>query len=116
MTYYVIKIVVTTILIVAISEIARRSSFFGGLLASVPLISVLAILWLYIDTKDVEKVSALALSVFWLVMPSLALFVALPVLLRSGVDFYASMLLSIAITVACYWIMVMVLHYFGIKL
>jgi len=55
--YYLTKIAITTLLIVVISEIAKRSSFFGALLASIPLVSVLAMLWLYIDTKDAMKVS-----------------------------------------------------------
>jgi hypothetical protein len=101
---------------VAISEISKRSSFIGALLASIPLISVLAILWLYIDTKDVAKVSALATSVFWLVLPSLALFVALPLLLKQGFNFYFSIVLSIGITICCYWLMVTILNHYGIKL
>ena len=80
--YYLIKIAVTTILIVAISEVAKRSSLVGAILASVPLVSVLAMIWLYIYTKDVNKVSDLASSVFWLVLPSLALFLVLPELLK----------------------------------
>ena len=82
MIYYVAKIAITTILIVAISEIAKRSSFAAALLASIPLVSVLAMLWLYVDTKDVAKVSALATSVFWLVLPSLVFFITLPLLLK----------------------------------
>lgn len=66
MVYYLIKIFITTLLIVAISEIAKRSTFVGALLASIPLISLLAMVWLYIDTKDVTKVSTLAVSVFGL--------------------------------------------------
>lgn len=116
MAYYLVKIITTTILIVVISEIAKRSSFIGAVLASIPLVSVLAMIWLYIDTKDVSKVSALSTSVFWLVIPSLALFVSLPVLLKQGVNFYLSMSLSIAITISCYWVMVYVLNYFGVKL
>ena len=116
MSYYLVKLAVTTILIVVISEIAKRSSFVGALLASIPLVSVLAMIWLYVDTKDASKVSALAISVFWLVLPSLALFVALPLLLRQGINFYASMSVSIGITVVCYWIMVVTLNHFGIKL
>ncbi|MDH3282882.1 MAG: DUF3147 family protein, partial [Gammaproteobacteria bacterium] len=57
MSYYVVKVAVTAVLIIVISEIAKRSSFLGALLASVPLVSVLAMLWLYIDTQDVAKVS-----------------------------------------------------------
>ena len=116
MTYYLVKVVVTTVLIVAISEIAKRSSFAAAVLASVPLVSVLAILWLYIDTKDAAKVSALASSVFWLVIPSLAFFLALPLLLKQGLTFYLSISLSIVITVGCYFLMLTILHYSGVKL
>ena len=116
MTYYLVKIAITTVLIVAIAEIAKRSSFAGALLASVPLISVLAMIWLYVDTKDVAKVSALATSVFWLVLPSLALFVTLPVLLRQGLNFYMSMSISIGITLGCYFLMISLLNHFGVKL
>jgi hypothetical protein len=114
--YYVIKISVTAVLIVAISEIAKRSSFFGALLASLPLISLLAILWLYIDTKDVLKVSALTTSIFWLVLPSLALFITLPLLLKHGLNFYVSISISIGLTVGCYWLMVTLLNHYGVKI
>ena len=116
MTYYLLKIVITTIFIVLISEIAKRSTFVGAILASVPLISVLAMTWLYIDTKDVTKVSSLSISVFWLVIPSLALFLALPLLLKQGLNFYLSISISIGLTVGCYWIMVSALDHFGVKL
>ena len=82
MGYYLTKIAVTTVLIVLISEIARRSSLIGAILASIPLISVIAMVWLYIDTKDVTRITALSQSIFWLVLPSLALFVSLPLLIK----------------------------------
>lgn len=116
MIYYIIKIAITTASIVAISEIAKRSSFFGALLASIPLISVLAMLWLYIDTKDAAKVSSLATGVFWLVLPSLVLFISLPMLLKSGMNFYISLSIAIGLTILSYWLMVTILGYFGIKL
>ena len=116
MTYYIVKIIITTTLIVLISEIARRSSFIAALLASIPLISVLAMMWLYVDTKDIDKVSALASSVFWLVIPSLALFIALPLLLKQGLHFYLSISIAIAITIGCYGLMIYILNHFGIKL
>ena len=116
MTYYIAKVAVTAILVVFISEISKRSSFIGAVLASVPLTSVLAMLWLYIDTGDIGKVSELASSVFWLVLPSLALFVALPVLLAQGVNFYLSLAVSTGITAICYWVMVVILRYYGVGL
>ncbi|MGE4534479.1 DUF3147 family protein [Halomonas sp.] len=116
MLYYVTKVAVTALLVVLISEVAKRSTFLGAVLASVPLTSVLAMLWLYLDTGDAAKVSALAGSVFWLVLPSLALFVALPLLLAKGVNFYAGLVVSIAITALCYWLMVTLLRLYGIDL
>ena len=116
MIYYVTKIAITTILIVVISEIAKRSSFAGALLASIPLVSVLAMLWLYVETKDVEKISALSTSVFWLVLPSLVLFITLPLLLKQGLHFYSSIGLSLGFTIGAYWLMVVALNHYGIKL
>lgn len=116
MAYYLIKIAITTILIVLISEVAKRSSFAGAILTSIPLISVLAMTWLYIDTKDISKISNLSISVFWLVIPSLALFLALPLLLKQGLNFYLSMGISIGLTVGCYWLMITALGYFGVEL
>ena len=116
MGYYLAKIAITTILIVVISEIATKSSFVAALLASIPLVSVLAMLWLYIDTKDPAKVSELATSVFWLLIPSLALFISLPIFLKNGINFYVSLSTSISITVICYWGMITILNHYGIKL
>ncbi|MGH8128995.1 MAG: DUF3147 family protein [Gammaproteobacteria bacterium] len=115
MAYYLIKIAITTTLIVVISEIGKRNSLIGAILASVPLVSVLAMIWLYVDTRDVSKVSELATGVFWLVLPSLALFVALPLLLKYGINFYLSMALAVTITVICYFLMIAVLHHYGIR-
>ena len=116
MIYYLTKVFISAILIVVISEISKRSSFMGALLASIPLVSVMAILWLYIDTKDIEKISNLSVSIFWLVLPSLALFVSLPLLLKQGLGFYLSLLISVAITAACYAILVFTLNHYNIKL
>ncbi len=116
MAYYTLKIIITTILIVAISEISKRSTFVGAILASVPLVSVLAMIWLYVDTKDILKVSALSASVFWLVLPSLTLFVSLPILLKQNINFYLSISISIFVTILSYWLMISVLSRFGIKL
>ncbi len=116
MAYYILKIVITTLLIVFISEVSKRSSFIGAVLASIPLVSVLAMIWLYVDTKDVIKISELSFSIFWLVLPSLTLFLTLPLLLKQGVNFYWSIAASIGVTVLCYWLMISMLNYFGFKL
>ena len=109
MWYYLTKVIVSAVLIVAISEVAKRSSVLGAVLASVPVVSVIAMIWLYHETGDTAKISALATSIFWLVIPSLALFISLPVLLKAGVGFYLSLLISIGITIFCYYGMLTVL-------
>ncbi len=116
MIYYIVKLLITVVLIVLVSELAKRSTLYGALLASVPLVSVLAMIWLYVDTRDSARVAALSGSIFWLVLPSLALFVVLPVLLKAGVNFYLSMAIGIAATVFCYWLVVTYLPQLGIKL
>lgn len=115
MAYYLFKILITALFIVIISEISKKSSFIGAILASVPLVSVLAILWLYIDTKDITKVISLSKSVFWLVIPSLAMFIALPFMLKNGFNFYASLFVAIAVTVGAYWLMVFLLKFYGVQ-
>lgn len=116
MWYYVVKIVISALLITVISEVAKRNTLFGAILASVPLVSVIAIIWLYHDTGDTVRISALVTSIFWLVIPSLALFISLSSLLRQGVAFYLSIIISIAITALCYWLMLQALKVFGVSL
>jgi len=116
MLSYSLKIIITTLLIVIISEIAKRSTLMGSILASVPLVSVLAIIWLYVDTKNTDLISEFSLSVFWLVIPSLAFFLTLPFLLHRGLHFYTSLSLSLVITLIGYYLMIVVLEKLGIKL
>ena len=78
MTQYLIKIAVSVGLVVAVSEVSKRSTMFGALLASIPVVSVLAMAWMHVETGDDGKVADLSLDIFWLVIPSLALFLVLP--------------------------------------
>lgn len=116
MWQYLIKVALSAVLIVAVSEASKKSSLIGGILASVPLLSVLAMIWLYIDTKDTQKISQLSTSVFWLVIPSLSLFLVLPILLKMKIDFYLALSISIIIMVVLYYIMIFLLGKFGIHL
>ena len=113
--YLVVKTIITVIIIVAISEIARRSSFIAGILASIPLTSALAITWLYFDTKEVDTVVNLSNSILLLIPPSLTFFVVLPFALKR-LDFIYSFLISIVATVLVYWLYIALLSRFGIRL
>ena len=116
MTYTIFKFGLSAAVIVAVSEIAKRSSLLGGLLASLPLTSLLAFVWLWQDTRDAQKVAALSNSILWLVLPSLVLFLVLPVLLKRGVNFYPALGAAIAAMLVSYGAMVFTLGKFGIKL
>ncbi|MBI1337602.1 MAG: hypothetical protein GC164_11635 [Phycisphaera sp.] len=114
MGYYLTKLILSAALIVLVSEISKRYATVGGLLASLPLVSFLAMIWLYIDTHDVTKVSALSWSIFWLVIPSLTFFIALPLLLKK-LPFALSMALATIIMVGCYSLMMLGLRKMGVN-
>lgn len=105
MLYLLTKALVSGAIIAAVSEIARRFPGWGGLLASLPLVSVLAMTWLYVDTRDPLKVADLAVSTFWFFLPSMPMFLIIPALLRAGWSWAATMTLAIAVTLALYALM-----------
>lgn len=116
MLQYATKVALTAAVVVAVSEIARRSNFWAALLASIPLTSVLAFVWLYLDTGSGAKVAELSLGIFWLVIPSLLLLVLLPLLLRAGWTFWLSLSVSIVATSLAYLAMVWLLRRLGIEI
>ena len=116
MWQYAIKIAITALVVVAVSEIAKRNSFWAAALASLPLTSLLAFVWLFLESGDSQRVASLSQGIFWLVIPSLPLFLILPVLLRTGVNFWASLGLACLASVAAYMAMIWALGRFGIRL
>ena len=112
----ILKIMVSSGIIVIVSEIAKKNTFFAGLIASIPLVSILSMLWLYFETEDIEKIKNLSYSILWMVIPSLTLFLALPVLINIGFNFYISLIISIILTVGCYSVTLLILSHYGIKL
>ena len=115
MAYYIVKLIVTTFLIVLISEISKRSSLAGAILAAIPLVSILAMTWMYIDTSSSEKAVAFSQNIVWLIAPSMTLFIAFPILIQKGFSFYPSMFISIALTVLAYYSVLFLLEKLGIR-
>jgi hypothetical protein len=115
MWQYAIKVAITAIMVVAVSELAKRSSLLGAVLASLPLTSLLAFIWLYLDTGDKALVASLSSNIFWLVLPSLMLFVALPILLRCGLSFWPGLATASALTILTYFSVIWLLTYLGIR-
>jgi len=101
---------------VAIAEIAKRSSGFAALLASLPLTSLLAFMWMHLEGAESASIADLSGQIFWLVLPSLVLFILLPLLLKQGFGFWLSLALSVIATVLCYFIMLPMLRKFGVQL
>jgi len=116
MAYLIFKTIISAVIIVAVSEVSKRSSLLGAILASLPLVSYLGIIWLYIDTESKTQVAQLSKSVFWMVIPSLSFFVVLPLLLRTELNFYLSLAISTVVMVAVYFGMVFLLQRFGINI
>ena len=106
MLYLVVKALVSGVLIAIVSEIAKRSPGFAALVASLPLVSVLGMIWLWRDTSDPARMAAHAGATFWYVLPSLPMFLLIPVLLKRGVAFYPALAAGCALTVALYLAMV----------
>ena len=115
MGYYITKLIITTLLIVLISEISKRSSLAGAILAAIPLVSILAMTWMYIDTSDSTKAVEFSQNIVWLIAPSMTLFIAFPLLIKKGLGFYPSMLISIVMTIFAYYSVIYLLEKFGIR-
>ena len=113
MIYFLIKILITAIVVVIVAEIAKRSSLLAGLIVSIPLTTFLAMVWLYWETKDTQKIIDLSHSTLLMVIPSLTFFVFLPLLLKFNLSFIISMTSSVILTAICYWLFVSLLGKFG---
>jgi hypothetical protein len=116
MWYYAVKVLLSAGIIVAVSEVAKVNVTLGALIKSLPLVSILAMIWLYVDTHDAGRISELSTSTFWLVLPTLPMFLVLPALIRNGLGFYPSLAISIAVMALCYAAAVPVLARFGIQI
>jgi len=100
------RIIISAFLIVMISEFAKKSTLISAVVASLPMISILAIIWLYIDSHDTILVAKLSYNIFWLVVPSLLFFIIFPFFLNLRINFYLSFTVSLLLTVLAYFIMI----------
>ncbi|MFH2204060.1 MAG: DUF3147 family protein [Elusimicrobiota bacterium] len=113
---FAIKIAVTAVIVAAASELAKRSALLGSILVALPFVSVLAIIWLYIDTKDIAQVCAFSRGIFWAVLPTLVFFLLLPALLKKGMSFVPAISVSTAVMVVGFALYAFIVRRFGIQL
>ena len=113
MLYFLLKTFITAIVVVVVAEIAKRSSLLAGLIISIPLTTFLALIWLYWETKDTQKIIELSNSTLKMIIPSLTFFIFLPLLLKFNLSFVISMVSSVVLTAACYWMFIKFLEKFS---
>lgn len=116
MIWYGIKIIVTALVIVIVSEVSKRLPLLGSLIASLPLVSVLGMIWIFQESKDTQKLITHAEGTFWYVLPSLPMFLLMPWMMRKGVSFYWTLTAGILLTVILYVIMTKILARMGLNL
>jgi hypothetical protein len=115
MIYTLLKILISALLITLISIMAKRHSMIGAILASIPIVSVLAMMWLYIDTGNAQNIALLSKNIFWLVLPSLVLFITLPIFIQWQWNFYIALFGSILLTIIAYFLMLLFLKKLGVS-
>jgi len=115
MTQYLVKLIVSAAVIVLASELAKRSSWLGALIIALPLTSLLAMYWLYQDTGDATQVAQLSRSIFWLVLPTLTLFLAFPWAVERGWGFWRALGLGAGASLASYAVLAFALRLLGVK-
>lgn len=113
---FFLNTLISALIIATVAEVGKRSTFVAALLVALPLTSVLALSFLYFETKDVGKVSALSYGIFWLVLPTLSFFILLPVLLKTGLNFWAAIATSSGSLIAIFFGYSWLLKRFGVEI
>lgn len=114
--YIALKVLLTVLIVITISEVSRRSTIIAGIIASIPLTSLLAIIWIYLETHDIDNIKNLSGNIFLMIPPSLTFFICLPLFIDLKFEFYISVLFSVVITAFVYWFYFYILGIFGINL
>jgi len=112
---FLLKILLTAVVVAGVTELGKRVPFLAAVLASLPLTSALALTWIYLDTHDSSQVSALSVQIFWITLPSLIFFMALPLMLRKGLPFFTALAVSSGVTAICYYSYMKLLRLFSIS-
>lgn len=116
MFYLILKATISGILIALASTLAKRYPGFGALIASLPLVSVLGMIWLWSEKPDAENMAEHAGATFWFVIPSLPMFLLIPYLMRHGAGFWPALGAGCLLTIALYALMTWIGPRFGLPL
>ena len=116
MLYFLTKTILTAIIIIIVSEIAKKSSLLAAIIISIPLTSLLAFIWVYWESKDTEKIIDLSYNTMIMIIPSITFFIVLPIMLKFKFNFSISIIISILSTSIAYYIFIYFLKKYGITI
>lgn len=116
MTTIFIKYLITSGIIVLVSEVAKRTDKVGALIASLPFVTIMVMFWLWYDGQGAEKISNHALYTFWYVLPTLPMFLVIPAMMNRGISFWWSLFAGVGITVVMFLITVVIAKRFDVHL
>ena len=111
-----VKYALTAFVIVLVSEIAKRSDKLGALISSLPFVTILVMVWLYLEKQGKEKIANHAYYTFWYVIPTLPMFLLMPWLMGKGLNFWASLAICALATFGCFILTVVIARRFGVDL
>lgn len=114
--FTITKAAVSGVIVAAVSTVAKKDNLAASVVHSLPLLSLLAFVWIFAETRDTALIARHAQGTFWFVLPTLPLFLVLPWLLRRGVAFWPALGAGIAITIVLYFLTVRLLDVAGIHL
>ena len=104
-TLQIVKTLISAFIILLAIEISNKSTLIAAIIIALPLVSIISLTWIWLETKDIEKISDLSTQIFWFVIPGSPMFLLLPILLNKGIGFYVSMVISCGVTVILFYIM-----------
>lgn len=115
MTWLITKYLLTAGIVVLVSELAKRSDKLGAFVAALPLVTILALIWLYVEHQSQAKIASQAWYTFWYVIPTLPMFLVFPALLPR-IGFWPALIACIVLTIVCFGLWALALRRFGIEL
>jgi hypothetical protein len=113
--YLIVKYLITAGIVVLVSELAKYNAKLGGFVAALPIVTILTLIWLYVEKQPGSKIENHAWFTFWYVLPTLPMFLVFPVLFPR-IGFWLSLLTCIIVTVICFGLLALVVQRFGMKL
>lgn len=115
MAWLITKYALTALVIVVVSEVAKRSDKLGGLLGALPLITIMALIWLQVGQQPEEKIANHAWYTFWYVLPTLPMFLVFPFLL-SRLGFWPTLAVCVVLTLVLFGLFALLMRRFGVNL